>query len=186
MSIPSSQRPSDAAWTKKPEALVNRRLSAFILHDLERENRLEKVRNSSPKFLSSSSAPSGANALGSSKEKPTTPGDLGHTAPTVRKARSKGKKLPVTQPLGIDGKTLRDAIDRAIRTYLAREMRAGSAVNDLFESFCDMVDLCLAGQQHFSARDYSIYTSAVETLSPYLTSDEEAILEKLEKSSFIQ
>lgn len=58
--------------------------------------------------------------------------------------------------------------------------------SQVLESFHDIVGKCLAGQQDFSPQEYSIFVTIWHCLSEYLMPDEESMLEKLEKASFVQ
>ena len=87
--------------------------------------------------------------------------------------------------MGIDPKVIRRALDRSIQSILTKDRNAHSYNYQLFESFSGIVDKCLAGHQDLGVQEYSVFFAAATALSPYLMPEEEAMLDKLEKLSFV-
>jgi hypothetical protein len=188
--------------------LVERRTAEFVINNLQRKTQSIKLRGISSRTLPSrnqtlpSSANSTANSTSSTTSSPTpalakladasnprthakTAVDEIHTAPQLRKASSKPKKPAVFSPLGVEPKTLRNAITRAINGFLQVDKRTNPFFHQLFESFYDIVNNGLAGYSSMGTKEYETFLCARGELSPYLIPDEEAMLDRLEKASFV-
>ena len=184
MTVSSARNRSNSApaTLSHDQSLINRRITEFKQNDRKRSKRPPQIRMSKPKIDDLT--------LRDNQDNAKTQPDLLHSTPVVKKAKikskSKSKKTPATPPFGIDGKVLRNAIARATGNCLKMDRHAAAIEKNFFQSFSNILEKCLAGHTDFSLQEYDTFVSAASALSAYLMPEEESMLEKLEKVSFIQ
>lgn len=176
---------SPARVTSDP-SVVNIRIAEFVVNDLKRTTRTLRASAIRPSISTRNRTPSVNGEVRHVRFDAGARTELPDTAPVVRKRSSKLRMVPKVQPLGIDCKTLLEAIERAIGTFLKKDKRAEAVEPQVLESFHDIVGRCLAGHQDFSPREYGIFVTAWHCLSDYLMPGEESMLDKLEQASFVQ